>query len=99
VRDQGVSFGGEERLNKSLDRLRRLSANELGDDLAVLERLDGGNPLDAERACKLLIAVRVDLGQLDLATLLGDGALKDRPQLTARSTPLSPEINNDGNFL
>ena len=51
----------------------RLRADELADDLAVLERLDGRDPLDAERLGERGVGVGVELGQDDLALARGGG--------------------------
>src|SRR5579875_3034470 len=46
---QAIDLGGHQRVDEALDLSGRLQANELRDDLAVLERLDRGDPLAAPR--------------------------------------------------
>ena len=45
--DEAVGLGGQQPVEELLDLRRRLGADELGDELAVLERLDGRDALDA----------------------------------------------------
>ena len=74
-------------------------AEELGDDRAVLEGLDGRDRLDLELPRDPLVGVGVDLGEDDLALALGGGLLEDRAQRAARAAPLRPEVDDDGDRL
>ena len=75
-RDERVGLGGEELVEEALDDRGRLRADELGDDPAVLEGLDGGDALDPEGGGEPLVGVGVELGERDLALALGDEALE-----------------------
>ena len=85
---------GQQRVEELLDRGRRLSADELGCDRPVAERLDGGDALNPERSRQPWVGVDVDLGQLDLAGAGIDGALDHRPELPAGSAPFRPEVDD-----
>ena len=78
---------------------RRLRADELVDDPAVLEGLDGRDALDAEARGELRVGVGVDLGQDDLALALGGRLLEQRRELAAGPAPLRPEVDDDGHAL
>ena len=91
-----VDFGRDERVEEPLDHLSRLRADELGDDLPVLECLHRRNPLDSEALGQHRVCVGVELGELDLAAAGGDGLLEHRSQLPTRATPLGPEVDDDG---
>ena len=58
-------------VEEALDLRRRQRADELVDDLAVLERLDGRDRLDPEGLREARVGVGVDLDELDLAVALG----------------------------
>ena len=76
-RDELVGLGGDELVEEALDRRRRLRADELVDDLAVLEGLHRGDALDAVLRGDLLVGVGVELGEDDLALARGGGLLED----------------------
>ena len=83
-------------VQEALDLRGRQRADELVDDLAVLERLHGRDRLDAERLGHARVGVRVDLDELDLAVALVDGLLDHRAERAARAAPLGPEVDDDG---
>ena len=91
---QLVGLGRDEAVEERLDPGRRDRAGELGDDLPVAEGLDGGNALDAEAVREPLVAVDVDLGQLDLAAAACHGRLQRRPQGAAGAAPFGPEVDD-----
>ncbi len=97
--DQPVGLRGEQRIEEPIDLRRGLDTDELGDDAALGERLDGGDALDAEGLGQSLVRIGVDLDELDLAAASGDGALEQRPELAARCAPLGPEVDDDGQLL
>ena len=71
--------------------------DELGDDLAVLERLHGRDALDpVARLRDARVGVRVELGQRDLPVARADGLLEHRRQRAARPAPGGPEVDDDG---
>ena len=86
---------GTKRVEEALDHLRRLGADELVDDGAVLEGLDRRNALDPERPRELRVRVGVDLHELDLAATVGDRSLEHGPELSARPAPFGPEVDHD----
>ena len=94
--DELVRLGGDEPVEEPLDRRRRLDADELIHDLAVLERLDRRDALDLEGRRELLVGVGVELRQHDLAVARGCGLLQGRRQCAARATPLGPEVDDHG---
>ena len=61
---------GHEPVEEALDLRGRQRADELVDDLAVLERLDGRDRLDPERLRDARVGVGVDLDELDLPSRL-----------------------------
>ena len=67
-----------------------------GDDLAVLERLDGGDAADVEARGDRRVGVDVELGELDLAVALLDLGLERRAELATGAAPLGPEVDDDG---
>ena len=83
-----VGLAGDERVEEALDLRGRLRADELVDDPAVLERLDGGDALDAERLRDARVGVGVELGEDDVALARGGGLLEERARArgTARTT-------------
>ena len=97
--DQAVGLGRDQRVEERLDLRRRDRAGELVDDLAVLERLDRRDALDAGRPGQLLVGVHVDLGQLDLAVARLGGLLERRRQLPAGAAPRGPEVHDDRDLL
>ena len=68
--------------------------DELGDDLAVAERLDRRDAADPVLARDLLVRVDVDLRERD--ALLGRLLLEHRPEHLARPAPVGPEVDDDG---
>ena len=87
---------GSERVEEALDLRGRLRADELGDDLAVAERLHRRDALDPERGRDARVGVGVDLGQRDLAVARGHGLLEHRRERAARAAPRGPEVDDDG---
>ena len=81
-------------VDEGVDRRTRAGADELGDDLAVPERLDRRDPGDAVPARQLLVRVDVDLREGHVAP--ADRLLEDRGELFARPAPLRPEVDEDG---
>ena len=53
--DERVGLGRQEGVEEALDHLRRLGADELVDDGAVLEGLDGRDALNPERPRELWV--------------------------------------------
>ena len=94
--DQRVGLGGHDPVEEALDLGRRQRADELVDDLAVLERLDGRDRLDPEGLREARVGVGVDLDELDLAGALVDGLLDHGPERAARAAPLGPEVDDHG---
>ena len=78
---------------------RRLRADELVDDLAVLERLDRGDALDAEGLRERRVGVGVELGQHDLALAAAAAFSSTGVELPARAAPLGPEVDHDGHLV
>ena len=74
----------------------RLGADELGHDLAVDERLDGRDALDAELLGDVGVGVGVDLRQHDLALARAAAFSSAGPELAARGAPLGPEVDDHG---
>ena len=89
-----VCGGARSSSTKRRDGDRRPRTDELGDDAAVLERLHGGNPLDAERRREPGVRVDVDLGQLDRAVAGCDLGLEDGRERPARAAPGGPEVDD-----
>ena len=76
---------------------RRLGADELVDDAAVLERLDRRDALDPEGLREALVGVGVELGEHDLALArVRPPARASGVELAARAAPLGPEVDDDG---
>src|SRR5688500_394269 len=75
------------------DRRGRLRADELGDDVAVPERLDGGDAAHAVALGELGVRVDVHLDELDV--VLFRRALEHRSELMARAAPVGPEVDDD----
>ena len=97
ARDQRVGLGGHEPVEEALDLRGRQRADELVDDLAVLERLDRRDALDAERLREARVGVRVDLDELDLARArLSTAFSSTGAERAARAAPLRPEVDDDG---
>src|SRR4051812_44698566 len=94
-RDERVGLGGHELVEEALDDHRRLRADELVDDRAVLERFDGRDALDAVLRGNLLVGIRVELREDDLALACRGGLLEDRGELAARAAPGGPEVDDD----
>ena len=94
-----VGFRGDDLVEESLDPGRRDGADELGDNLPVLEGLDGGDARDLELLGDPWIAVGVDLRELDLAVPGVDRLLQGGTQRPARATPLGPEVDHHGHLL
>jgi len=94
-----VGLAGHEAVEEALDLGGRERADELVDDPPVLERLHGGDALDLERAGDVLVRVRVELGEDDVALAGGGRLLQRRPEHAARSAPLGPEVDDDGDGL
>ena len=78
--DERVGLGRQQRVEEALDLGSRLRAGELGGDAAVLERLDGRDPLDPEGVRDRRVGVRVELRERDLAVARG------RPPAPARAS-------------
>ena len=97
--DEAVGLVGQQRVEELLDLRRRLGADELGGELAVLERLHGRDPLDPERGGDVRVGVGVELGQRDLALALGDELLEHRRQLAAGPAPGGPEVDDHRHLL
>jgi pimeloyl-ACP methyl ester carboxylesterase len=90
-----LCLGGNERIEKRLDRRSRLCADELCDELAVAKGLDRGNALDVERTRKLGVGIGVDLGEDDFLLARGSRRLEQRSELLAGATPRRPEVNDN----
>ena len=94
-----LGVGWNQAVEEALDLGRRNRPRELVDDAPTGERLDGGDPLDAERLGQLLVLVHVDLRELDPPLACGRGALERRPEGAAGRAPLGPEVHDDGDLL
>jgi hypothetical protein len=69
---------------------------EVGDRLALEDRIDGRDRLDPELGGEHLVLVDVDLDQLDaLVGIIAGDLLEDRPELLAGAAPFRPEIEDD----
>ena len=95
-RGQPLGLGGDETVQEGVDLRRRDRTGELGGHLAVAKGLHGRDPADAERGGERLVAVDVDLGELDGAFALGDRALQGGRERPARAAPGRPEVDDDG---
>ena len=93
---QRFGLGGHDAVQEALDLGRRERADELVDDLAVLERLHGGDRLDAEGLGEALVGVGVDLDERDLAVAVVDGLLDHGADHAAGAAPLGPEVTTTG---
>ena len=97
---QPVRLRGDDLVEERLDPRGRHGADELGDDLAVLERLDGGDAGDLE----LLRDVR-DCGRCRpwrarfRRSACGHGLLEGGAQSAARPAPLGPEVDDHRHLL
>jgi len=93
----GQQFGlaRDQRVEEALHHRARLRADELVDDRAVAERLDGGNALDAKGLREPLVGVGVDLRQHDRAFARPGGLLEQRRQGATRTAPRGPEVDDD----
>ena len=89
-----LGLGGQQRVEERVDALAGLGANELGDDLAVLERLDRRDALDPVLARERMVGVDVELRELDLAVARRNGLLEHRAELAARAAPFGPEVDD-----
>src|SRR5215469_1445966 len=65
-------------------------ANELIDHLAVFEKEQGGNGIDAVLRRELLLFVRVDLGDFDFAVVFGRQFIQQWVDHFAPPAPFSP---------
>jgi hypothetical protein len=92
--DEAVRLAREQRLEELLDLRGRLRADELAGQPTVLERLHGGDALDAERGRDVRVGVGVELGQRHLALALGHEPLEHRGQLAAGPAPRGPEVDD-----
>src|SRR5882672_8975981 len=92
-----VGRGSRAQLVKlGLEVLLALQANDLIHDLAVLEEQQRGDGVDAVLDGEILMVVDVDLGDLDLAIVLGGEFVQHRRELFAGPAPFGPEIDEDG---
>ena len=94
ARGELVGLGRHELVEEALDLRRRQRAAELGHDAAVVERLDGGDPLNSEEGLQALVPVDVDLGQLDLALSRRNRPLENGSELLAGPAPVRPEVDD-----
>ena len=94
---QGAEVGLSGRNVEALEKLAHLGfgqrARELINQFAVHESLDVGNATNAELLCQRLVFVGVDLGELELATVLCGELFQYRLQCAAWPAPFSPEIH------
>jgi pimeloyl-ACP methyl ester carboxylesterase len=96
---QRVGLRRHESVEKALDRLRRLSADELGYDATVAERLNRRDSLNSEGARQRLVGVHIDLHQFDLAGARADSTLQQWGELPTRTAPIGPEVDDHGDLL
>src|SRR5215470_6525406 len=68
-------------------------ADDLVDDLTVLDEEDGRNGADAVPGCQRRTLVHVDLHQRHSTLGRLDQLVEDRSDRPARAAPLRPEIN------
>ena len=95
ARDRAAG-GGAHQLGDELPRLLlRDRAGELGDQLALPDRLDRGDALDPQALRECGVGVDVDLGQHPGAAALRGEALQHRGELLARAAPLGPQVEHD----
>ena len=73
-----------------------LGAHDASGLLTVLEHDHGGNAHDAEATSNIGIVIDVELGDGQAAGLLVGDLFKDGGDHLARTTPLGPEVNDDG---
>lgn len=66
------------------------------DDLTVLEHLHRGDGGDLVGRSRLGVLVNVQLDDLDLVAVLFGDLVEDRADSAAGTTPLCPEVNEDG---
>jgi hypothetical protein len=91
--DQRVGLRRHQPRHEALDYQRRLRAGELVDDLAVAERLHGRQPAHAVARGSRLVAVGVELGELDLAGVRVNGLLDHRREHVTGLAPVGPEVH------
>ena len=92
---EAVGLRGHEPVEEARDLRGRDGADELVDDLAVLEGLHGRDRLDAEGLGDLRVGVGVDLDEFNAVALV-DGLLDHGPEGAARAAPFGPEVDDDG---
>src|SRR4051812_28975366 len=92
---EALRLARDQRREEALDGRWALGADELADHAPVAERLDRRDPLDAEGLRQILVGVRVDLGEVELAVVLARLALEQRGELAAGAAPLRPEVDDD----
>jgi hypothetical protein len=71
-------------------------AEEAVHELAADHRDDHGNALDLEGLGQARVGVHVDLGQDPLTVGLAGQLLQHWAELLARTTPLGPQVDDDG---
>ncbi len=81
------------------DRLWRLGANKLADDLPVTNANHKWNTLGPQCRCHLWVFIDVDFDELELAIVFGFQIVEHWPELAAGAAPGRPEIDNHGYFL
>ena len=91
-----VGLAGQQPLDELAHRGLGLGADEPVDDLALVDRVDGGDALHPERLRHLRVVVDVDLGQHDLPAGLVDDLLEDGTERAARAAPRRPQVDDDG---
>jgi hypothetical protein len=70
--------------------------NDFCFDLTLREQQHGGNTHDVETTGDITMVVNIEFCDGDLASLLSCNLFEDGCNLLARSTPLSPEVHQDG---
>src|ERR1035437_10046845 len=74
-----------------------LGSHDAGRRLATLEENKGGDAHHIEAAGDVEVVVDVQLGDVQLARLLGGDLFEHRSDHFARATPFGPEVHQDRN--
>ena len=88
-----------EAVEEPADELGRERADELVDDVPVLECLDGGDALHPIAEREFIVGVDVDLRQHDLALAGGGLALEHGAEHPAGAAPGGPEVDDHGQLV
>ena len=91
---QFVRRAGNEPVEKGPHLAFRQRTGKFVDRFAIDEGLDTGDTAHAVACRELLVLVRIDLGEQELAVVFGREFFQDGLQLLARAAPGCPEIDH-----